>query len=84
MGWKYRLSYSRGLGVKSWTSKIYIGNPENGFKVILTGKKDIFPMLLASFGTFLFPKVETKALFITGQSLIGYDGKTFEIEYDKT
>ncbi len=82
-GLRYMLSYRKGKGVKSYNSKVYIGNPERGFVEILSAKKDIFPMLLFGFGTFLFPNVTVGELIITGQSLKRYDGKTISINTDE-
>lgn len=79
-GWRYRLTYRRGEGVQSWYSKIYIGNPETGFKQVMQGRKDCLPMLLFGFGTFLFPDDASGKLRVVGQSIKGMDGKTITLD----
>ena len=83
-GWKYRLSYKRGKGVKSWHSCIYLGNPEIGFKEVGYGQKDWLPMLLFGFGTFLFPNLDNSyndgsIVYLVGNSICKTDGKTMKI-----
>jgi len=81
-GLNYTFSYKLGPGVKDWYSHIYIGNPRKGFKEVFRARKDFLPMLLFQFGNFLFPSGEYSELYVTGQSLLNYDGKTARINFE--
>lgn len=79
-GWKYRLSYRLGKGVKDRYTYIIKGTREDGFQEICKLKKDILPMVLFQFGNVQFPENDTDKLLITPISIKKYDGKTLELE----
>lgn len=80
-GWRYLLTHRRGQGVNTRCSHIIGGDPDHGFRLLASGRKDILPMGLFQFGNFLFPQVEGPQLLAVGQSLVKYHGKTVEIDY---
>lgn len=79
-GWKYLLTNKRGQGVKDNKSHLIVGNINKGFREIVCKKKDIFPMGLFQFGTFVFPNGTDKELLATCQSLAGLDRKTISLD----
>lgn len=76
------ISYKKAMGIKDNESQIIKWNKEEGFKIILKEKKDIYPMGLFQFGTFIFPvgKNNNSKVICYGNSLKRVDGKLIEIE----
>lgn len=80
--WRYLFTYKLGYGVKERKSHIYVGGCRTGFDDMFCAKKDIFPMGLFQFGNFQFPTGLKNDLYVTGQSLHRFDGKTVKIEHE--
>lgn len=68
----------RGPGVKKNQSEIISGNLTDGFKVIYSNKKDIWPFLLFQFGNIIFPTGDnlSKKLIFTNIALQKNDFST--------
>lgn len=73
---RYMFSYRLGPALKNRYSYVYGGNISEGIYSICKEKKDLFPMLLLGFGTFLFPECNGKKIYLVGQGLKKIDGKT--------
>lgn len=73
-----------GPGIMKNCSQIVIGNLKKGFKTLLHGKKDQWPMGLCQFGVFTFPTGNnpTNKLYAYGIALKNYDGKISIIEIE--
>lgn len=73
-----------GPGIMNNCSQIVIGNLKKGFKTLLKGEKDQWPMGLCQFGVFTFPTGNnpTNKLYAYGIALKNYDGKTSIIEIE--
>lgn len=78
--WKYLITNRRGVGVKSYMTKLIIGNPDQGFSEIFSLKKDRWPMLLFQFGNIGFPyQADFQEIYLTPISTKKYDGKTLSL-----
>jgi len=73
-----------GPGIMKNCSQIVIGNLKKGFKTLIEGEKDQWPMRLCQFGVFTFPTGDnpTNKLYAYGIALKDYDGKTSIIEVE--
>lgn len=73
-----------GPGIMNNCSQIVIGNLKKGFKTLLKGEKDQWPMGLCQFGVFTFPTGNnpTNKLYAYGIALKNYGGKTSIIEIE--
>lgn len=73
------ISYKRGKGVQDGFSHVYMLNNDMTVSEVYRCHKDILPMRLFGFGTFLFPSGTGNELYIVGQAVSGMDGKTLQL-----
>jgi hypothetical protein len=76
-GIRYLFTYRLGKGVKDRNSHLIIGNLNEGFKSILSFKKDNLPITLFQFGNIQFPSGAMKQRIVMYPiSVRKYEGKT--------
>lgn len=82
-GWRYKLTYCLGDGVRDRECHIIMGNEKKGFSEQLSLRKDFLPMTLFQFGNVKFPRQEHKTtIYAVPQSIKGYDASTVSITVD--
>jgi hypothetical protein len=78
-GWRYRLTYKLGKGIKDRYSYINLLSEQGDTCVLMKAKKDALPIWLFQFGNFRVAETEC-GLAVTGQALVNYDERTIEFE----
>ena len=79
-GIRYKLSYRLGLGIKSWYSNIYMGDTKNGFRIVESIKKDLFPMWACQFGNIFFCQDCEESVYAYPIAVLRSDGNLVVIE----
>lgn len=79
-GWKYRLTYRLGKGIKDRFSYIFQITDDGVIHEKVRVKKDWLPIWLFQFGNFLFPYNDGNDVYYTTQSLKDGHGKTFKLD----
>lgn len=77
--WRYRLTYKLGAGVRDRNTHIIKGSNNGKFEEIWQFKKDLLPIWLFQFGNVLFPKNDSKELYMVLQSTVKGHGVTVKI-----
>lgn len=79
-GWRYKLTYRLGPGVKNRFCHIIAGNEEQGFSKWISLPKDALFMTIFQFGNMKFPQQEHRnKIYAVPQSLKRYDASTISI-----
>ena len=80
---RYMISYRLGDGVKDRFSHVYYIEEDQTVNHIYKAKKDLLPMLLFGFGTFLFVESGTNQIVLRAQGLKNLDGKTIILKKEE-
>ena len=78
-GWKYRLTYKLGKGISDRYSYINLLSSSGEKRVLMRGKKDLWPIWLFQFGNFRVAETDC-GFAVTGQALKHYDERTLEFD----
>ncbi len=79
------LSIRRAAGILSDNACVYAGNPEQGFDIIFSGKKDCLPFGLFQFGNIRFPtgiSSDNSLVHFYCSALRGHDGVMYAVNLD--
>lgn len=78
-GLKYLLSRKLGSGIKSLNVDVLYGSPEEGFKEVVSFKKDIYPFALCQFGAVRFLCLRKDGVLLSPIAVEKFDNKIIKL-----